>query len=231
MSSLMRTVFVAAGMIALQAQTPAAQAPLRHLEYRVAASSTATAQSASYSGTDTAMATGGFDGTISVDVVALAKDGGMVVRATVQRNHEVRADQPVTCAVYGSGNVVCPEGAPNSGVVNVLFGTLGRGFYDPSEVSEDGTWNRGVDNDDLSLHNHFSRKATDNADVVLIREHTELVPHKQIAVGFTSDTDIRYNVALSVPVSIHDYTTYVGHGATGGTERVDLTLTKDSFAH
>lgn len=230
MSRHVRFVLIALGLVALQAQTPA-QAPIRHLEYRVSVHSTHTAQGASYYGTATGMQTRGMDGTMSVDILALAKDGGMVVRAIVTKNGKVRPDEPVTCAVYGDGSVVCPAEAPNSGAVNILFSTLGRGFYDPTEADSDGKWTRSKVGEGLAVHNQFARKPTDNGDVIVIHEHTEVVPRKQIADGFTSETDIRYNVALSVPLAIHDFTTYVGHGSSAGTETTELTLTKDSFAH
>lgn len=207
-------------------------APLRHLEYRVSVHSTGTTQSESYDGLSTDMATGGYDGTLSVDVLAVAKDGGMVVKGAEWMHGRVRPEQAVTCAVYGDGRVICPQNAPLTGTIHILFSHLGRTFYDTSLIDANGKWTRSDEGPELSVKSTFAQTPTQNADIVMIREHTDVAPRQQIAVGFSSDTDIRYNTTLLVPVSIHDVsTTDSRSGSAGGTDITDLNLTKDSFAH
>jgi|SRR5579884_806036 len=205
-------------------------APVRHLEYHVSGHAAVSGQTESYEGTSTGMATAGYDGTMSVDILALANDGGMVVRASVTMNGEIRPEQAVTCAVYGDGRVICPADAPITGAMHVLFSHLGRNFYDPSIIDASGKWTRTDEGKELIASASFTSTPTKDPDVVLIREHSSVEPRAQIGVGFSDEVEIRYNVALSVPLSIHDVSTPDGRGGAAGVSTTDLQLTKDSFA-
>jgi hypothetical protein len=236
----MKKIAVLCGLtLFVTAQTPT-PAPIRHLEYRISEHSTRTATAESYDGMASGMQTRGLQGTMNVDVLAIANDGGMVVRAQVTVDGRGHSDQPVTCAVYGNGEVVCPPDAPISGSENLLFGCLGRGFYDPSLVDDKGTWTRDRSGKELAVVAKFKRDETSNPDVIVIHEQLNVTPLKEATTGngadgtvagFESDTDIHYNVPLSVPMSLHDMTTFSARGFNGGgTDFTDLTLTKDSFA-
>lgn len=221
------------GVVAMATRCPAAAAdpaPLRHLEYHISGHATVNAQSESYDGTASGMGSAGYDGTMSVDVLALAKDGGMVVRASVMMNGEIRPEQSVTCAVYGDGRVICPQNAPITGAMHVLFSHLGRDFYDPSIVDASGKWTRNDDGGGIDADSTFTSTATKDPNVIDIREHTSVEPRGQIASGWTDEADIRYNVALSVPVSIHNVSTPDSRSDNGGIEITDMDLKSDSFA-
>lgn len=222
----------AAGVFAVSAAPAHAAdpAPIRHLEYRVSGHSMASAQAESYDGTASGMATAGFDGTMSVDVLALAKDGGMVVRASMTMDDEIRPEQAVTCAVYGDGRVICPANAPITGAMHVLFSHLGRDFYDTSIIDANGKWTRTNDGGGVDVESVFTSKPTSDAGIVAISEHTTVEPRGQLGSGWTDEAKIRYNVALSVPVSIHNESTPDSRSANGGVETTDLRLTQDSFA-
>ena len=214
-------------------------APLRHLEYRVEFHTTGTAQSASYDGTSTSMVSGGFQGKISVDVIAFTKDGGMIVKVALVTDNQLRPAPPVACGVYGNGSVICPPNAPIDATENTLLAFLGRGFYDPSRIDSAGKWSNGGSSEGGRSHSDFTATPTQDPNVVMIREHTEVIPGKIVAntpqpmdiAGYTADTDVRYNTALSVPISIHDSTSYTHvRGSEGGSDMTDLRLTQDSFA-
>ncbi|HET9095239.1 MAG TPA: hypothetical protein VFN37_01145 [Candidatus Baltobacteraceae bacterium] len=205
-------------------------APIRHLEYHVSGHTTVNAQSESYDGTSSGMGSVGYDGTMSVDVLALAKDGGMVVRASVMMNGEIRPEEAVTCAVYGDGRVICPQNAPISGAMHVLFSRLGRDFYDPSIVDASGKWTRNDDGGGVSADATFTSTPTKDPNVLEIREHLTVEPRGQIASGWTDEAQIRYNTALSVPLSIHDVSTPDSRSDNGGVEITDMDLKSDSFA-
>ena len=205
-------------------------APIRHLAYRVHGYETANATYESYDGTASGLATAGFDGTMSVDVLALAKDGGIVVRASMMMDHQIRPQEAVTCAVYGDGRVICPANAPITGAMHELFSHLGRDFYDPSIIDANGKWSRSQNGGGVDVESAFASKPTKDPNVVSISERTTVEPRGQLATGWTEQVTIRYNVAMSVPLTIHDESTPDGRSSSGGISTTDFRLTEDSFA-
>lgn len=205
-------------------------APLRHLEYKISGHSTATATVESYDGTSSGIGSAGYDGTMSVDVLALAKDGGMVVRATVMMDGEIRPQQSVTCAVYGDGRVMCPANAPITGPMHVVLAHLGRDFYDPSIIDANGKWVRNMDGGNLAVDSTFTSQTTKDPGILSIHEVTTVKPRGYLASGWTDEADIRYNTSLSVPISIHNVDTPDSRSGSGGVQVTDVDLKSDSFA-
>lgn len=219
----------AVAMAALPANA-AGPASIRHLEYRISGHQTVNATSESYDGTSSGMGSIGYDGTMSVDVLALAKDGGMVVRAAVLMDGEIRPQEAVTCAVYGDGRVICPQNEPITGVIHTLFAHLGRGFYDPSIIDANGRWKRSNDGGEVDVESAFTATPTKDPNVVSITEHTTVEPRGQLGSGWSDDVNMRYDTALSVPLTIHDVSTPDSRSSSGGIDVTDLSLTQDSFA-
>jgi hypothetical protein len=217
------------GLAVAQTTTQAsAPAPLRHLEYSARSHTTATSTSASYDGTSSAMATSGENLTISVDVLEAAKDGGLVVRAQAYDNDNHRQDAPHTCAIYGDGRVIRPPHDDLESETQLLLSLLGRGFYDPS--TDGSGWQRQLDTTDGPYVSRFRVVGAADASPVHLNEHSELQDSKSLYNHWISDTDIMYDTAMSVPVTVHDE----GHMKRGGGATVyqstDLKLLKDSFA-
>jgi hypothetical protein len=206
-----------------------APAPLRHVVYRVAVSYAIPVQGQSYAGTSSRVLATGGEGTITIDVLELANDGGMVVRASLQGDHQVRPRETVTCAVYDD-RVICPSGAEVSLPLNVLLSLLGRHFYDPTSIKPDGTWTTGYEDGTVTLSTRFTRKTPDGVNPVTIDEHTDVTPKKSLGAAWYSDAQITYDAAMSLPDRVHDVATSKSRG--GGTKwtTIDLTLLADSFA-
>lgn len=222
---------ISAALIAVSSAQAKADAPLRHLVYEVSQHNQGTAQGASYEGTETGVVASGFDGKILVDVMAAANDGGLVIRAALWFKNEIRPLQAVTCAVYGNGNVVCPQDAPNSATVNTLFAFLGRGYYDPGSIDAKGNWDRHHQFDDGStIDTHCSSAPTQEANVVTITQHTELNPGKQISGGLVDNATLTYNTVLDVPLAIHDVSQNGPRSSGSWSSTTDFRLVEDSFA-
>jgi hypothetical protein len=190
----MRRVFLFAALVLITtAQTPAPAPPLRHLVYNVTVNFSNPAQNIGYGGISSGLAGTGGDGTITVDVLSVANDGGLVVRADIQYQHQVRPADPVTCAIYSDGRVICPPASVMSTPVNVLLGLLGRYFYDPSAVATDGTWSTHFESDSVSSVSHFVRKSAPEVNPVVIDEQTTVTAAHSLHPGWKSDTQITYD--------------------------------------
>ncbi len=215
---------------ALAQATPApAPAVLRHLEFKINLHVTESQTSASYDGTSSAMSVGGEEENTSVDVLGLTNDGGMIVRATTQVKGEPRSEAPITCGVYGDGRVGCGPNAEISDTTLLLLQYMGRGFYDPANLV-DNQWHHDMDAGNFKVRTTFKRTSADGVNPVRIVQHTDVQPTHDLAAGSTSDTDITYDSALSVPIAIHDTQHTKAHGGSGAFRNTDIQLIKDSFA-
>ncbi len=124
------TAAILAGSPALPAQSPAA-AGLRsvtHLVYQFGYNT-----KAAKSGTGT--------GTTTIDLVGLAKDGGMTVTATDNWWNTVKPRQSYTCEVYLDGGVTCPH-APYaiSPIQIAIVPLLGQEYFSPLSAGPTATW-------------------------------------------------------------------------------------------
>lgn len=215
-------------LVPLAARADDAKPPIRHLEFDAHVSVTSMSTSEGYNSFGSGVNQEGLNEHISVDVLAVANDGGLVVRTQAQAEGDARPEEPVECAVYGDGRVACAPHAHVTDDTMLLLSTLGRGWYDPSIVTN-GTWTRKLDFQTMTLKSTYKRQTPDGTDPMRVTEHTDLVNKGDIHAGSTSDTNITYNVALSVPLSIHDEEVPKS-GQMGTRVTTDIKLTKDSMA-
>jgi hypothetical protein len=226
------------------AQTPTPPAPalptkaLRHLEYKfdvvymetgeghVGGIGTGGSGVVSYDGTD------GRQGTMSIDVLAAAKDGGLVVRAQESLPNAPRQQMPVTCAVYGNGEVLCGNDRTNvpSDAVAVLLAHLGRDFYNPSLIDDKGHWTRTFEGPNVRISSSFSMPKLEDGKPSAIFEHRDIKWINDTQPDLTEDTRLMYDTGLLVPTSISDEAVESSRGAGYARTRVNLTLVSDSFA-
>lgn len=101
---------------------------IRHLVYRFGYNTKATK-----SGTGT--------GTTTVDIVGLAKDGGMTVTATDNWWNTVRPRQSYTCEVYSNGGVTCGQAPYAISPIQVaIVPLLGRDYFSALSGGTSSTW-------------------------------------------------------------------------------------------
>jgi hypothetical protein len=143
MNKLLRAALITGAMLAaspaLAQQTPATSGAgagaaaaglpsVRHLVYQFGYNT-----KAAKSGTGT--------GTTTIDIVGLAKDGGMTVTATDNWWNTVKPRQSYTCEVYPNGGVTCPH-APYaiSGIQIAVVPLLGQEYFSPLSAGPTATW-------------------------------------------------------------------------------------------
>jgi hypothetical protein len=180
----------------------------------------------------TTVGTIGASGTITVNVLATPRDGGLLVDAIEQVDRADRAQQPIRCAVYGNPEeVVCDQNLTQTGEVTgevtALLMYLGRGFYDRSRLDDRNHWqttqqlNQGMGNATAD----YTVKQT-IGDIVTISVNRVL--REGSARSITTGT-IDYNPSATLPVKAHLVTDGDGGGLHGSI--IDFQLVSDSFQH
>ena len=106
---------------------------VRHLVYRFGYNTKATSQ-------------GNNTGTTTIDIVGLAKDGGMTVTATDDWWNSVRPKQSNTCEVYPNGGVTCAK-APYalSALQVVVVPLLGQNYFTALSAGLNSSWKQSYD--------------------------------------------------------------------------------------
>jgi hypothetical protein len=145
MKTFLAAVFIA-GVALAASPAPAQQAGLpavRHLVYRFGYNTPATK-----SGTGT--------GTTTIDIEALAPDGGMTVKATDDWWNTVRPRQTYTCEVYPNGGVTCAQ-PPNaiSPIQIAVVPLLGQHYFSALSGGANSTWQQ-----KYSVHATFAPSAS-----------------------------------------------------------------------
>ncbi|MGA8534625.1 MAG: hypothetical protein WB615_10995 [Candidatus Tumulicola sp.] len=145
MKTLLAAVFVA-GFALTASPAPAQQAglpTLHHLVYQFGYNTPATK-----SGTGT--------GTTTIDIVGLAPDGGMTVKATDDWWNTVRPRQTYTCEVYSNGGVTCAQ-PPNaiSPIQLAVVPLLGQHYFSALSAGANSTWQQ-----KYNVHATFAPSAT-----------------------------------------------------------------------
>ena len=238
-----------AAILAFSAETPAvapatASSPapvltqsLRHLEYHFAVTYATTGEGhesgigTTGSGIISYQGSAGRQGTIVADVMGVAKDGGLVIRA--QENAEGRVQQrpPVTCAVYGDSRVLCGDNVNSpTDAMMVLLSHLGRNFYDPSIIDDKGHWERRLDEDKVKILTTFSMPSHVDGKPAMIYEHRDIKWLDGTQDDMGEDSRISYDIDMSVPKSITNEAAEASRGEGYMRTKIDVSLTKDSFA-
>ncbi len=185
-----------------------------------------------YAQTSSTTSTNGVSGTITLNVVSVAQDGGLVVDAIEKVDRADRPEQAVRCAVYADPeNVICDQNLSQTGEVTgeitALLTYFGRGFYDASRLDDKKHWQTSV-----SL-NQGTGSATSNYTITkdvggVLTIAVNRVLHLGPRVSTTNGT-LQYDPAASLPVKAHLVTDTSSSGDLGGST-IDFQLVSDSFA-
>lgn len=214
--------------------------PIRHLVFNfdISLSTTSTVHDSGIGGGPVSGSTDYTAGTsdqgqITVDVLAVQPDSGLVVSISEQAQKRRDAD-PTMCVVYGTSAFICDQ---TKGQLHeeegALLRFLGRNFINPAQ---------------LDARNHWQYAASDpqsseTSDFTLGKASGEVVPvtyqrvlKVQGAQGFDATTDgsLTYDQKMSVPVSVKEDTTTRRNTGMGNYDTVrqqlTLTLATDSLA-
>ena len=219
--------------------TPAASLPakpLRHLEYDFSVDYQRNGEG-HYGGVGTVgsgvaslMAGGGRRGKLDVDVLAAAKDGGLVVRTSEWLFEQPRANQSYVCAVYPDGRVICPENLDVTDVENQVMSYLGRGFYDATLLDAQGHWRRSFSDKYVSVVSDFTIHGAREANPLSISQTPQIVSATGAFMDWKEDATLSYDANLEVLDSLHDVAVQKPRGSASIQTIMDAHLVEDSFA-
>lgn len=210
--------------------------PLRHLEYAFSVDYQRNGEGhegaigSGRSGVSSLLAGVGRQGTLDVDVMAAANDGGLVIRAAEWLQEQPRPRQAFMCAAYPEGRVICPEHLDVTDVENQIFGYLGRGFFDPSLVDAKGHWRRAFSDKYVSVVSDYTIVGSPDADPLTALQSTSVTSLTGNFTSWTESARLTYNRALEVLDTLHDVAVQQARGNATVQTTMDFRLTKDSFA-
>ena len=246
-----RWIWLAAGLM-LAATLPVgadAPAPTRHLVYdfTYGSSSDQTIQTAGISangmgtqGGAGASASGvadtrsgiADDGTITVDVLVVQPDTGLVVTVTEAARND-RSAPTAECVVYSNTNVVCDPNKRVNAEEQVLLRLLGSHLVDPDQLDDKNHWQIQHSDSDGVLTDDFTIEKNDNGLMQIQSERLYKTLGAHIATT-SSDTKIDYDFNRTVPTSIGEETITREEQGMGNynttTVQTTLKLQQDSLA-
>jgi hypothetical protein len=175
-----------------------------------------------------AVMSNGGTGTIMVDVLSVTADQALLVKISENVDNEPRGRSSYICTVYGNTTVSCPDVASPSQAEWVLLSFLGRRFVDGAPWDSNGRWSRTQETPQYTMTQQFTKTTTSDNAVVNIVENKKMSLHNGGYSSQTQDSNVAYNVALEVPVSVKgEITTQSGSDSRHMT--VTLHLKNDSW--
>lgn len=236
MNTLARFSISLAAAVALTASAALAGGakPIRHLTYtfNIALSTTATVHDSGIGGDGPASGSSDYragttdQGTISVDVLQVQPDTGLVVQVAEQARNR-RDATPTMCVVYGNGATICDQ---TKGQLNeeemTLLRFLGRNFVNHALIDAHNHWQYASSDPNAKETNDYTITKT-NGDLLDIAYQRVLNVTGAGAFDATTDGSLTYNQNLSMPVSIKEETTTRRNTGMGNydTSRQDMTFT------
>jgi hypothetical protein len=210
-----------AALLTLAGEGPAA--PVRQLEYAFAIYPTAKPNGGLY------------NGTMSVNVLGTAPDGGTLVQASEWWYYALRPRQAVTCEVYAGGNVRCDEVPPYPSEVElVLFPLLARDFFTSSSASAASSWqqkftltfSKGLYRTAASLDLSATPQQDGRTEIVMSKgvfQQLDRRDRKALEEG-----RFVYDPASAIPTAVHEVRSPTPTGSVYSQTAIDLLLMKDS---
>lgn len=215
-------------------------APIRHLVYKfdVRFTTTSTVHSSGFVGDGPASGTSDLrmgsddDGTITVDVLQVQPDSGLVLRISEQARLR-RSAQPTLCVVYGTGSTICDQ---SHGEMNeeemTLMRFLGRNFVNTSVMDAKRHWQYASTAPRATETSNYTLDKAD-ANVMNISYQRQLKVTGAQPFEATTEGSLSYNDLLSMPVSINEDTVTRKNGMGGNADKIeqkiDLSLASDSM--
>lgn len=210
-----------AAVFTLAGEAPAT--PVRHLEYAFAVYPTAKPNGGLY------------NGTMSVDILGTAPDGGTFVQVSEWWYYTLRPRQAVTCEVYAGGSVRCNDVPPYPSQVElVLFPLLARDFFSGGSSSGASSWqqkftlsfSKGLYQTAASLDLSATPQSGGHALIVTSKGVFQQLDRRDRKA--LEDGRFVYDPASSIPTAVHEVRSPTPTGTVYSQTAVDLLLTKDS---
>jgi hypothetical protein len=237
MKTLARISISLAAALALNASIALADGatPIRHLVYNfdITLSTIATVHDSGIGGDGPASGSTNYnsgaqgdEGTITVDIMQVQPDTGLVVQISEKARNR-RDAVPTMCVTYGNGAVICDQ---SKGQLNeeemTLLRFLGRNFVNHSLIDAHNHWQYTASDPESTETNDYTIAKT-TGDVLDINYQRVLKVSGANAFNATTDGSLTYNEKLSMPVAIKEQT--IGRKNTGAgnydTNHQDMTFT------
>jgi hypothetical protein len=233
------SILPAAALLASVGVARADQAPMRHLVYKVdvAFNTTSTIHDSGIGGGPMSGHTdyhGGNmdDGQITLDVLQVQPDTGLVVRIAEQTRGN-RNSVPTMCVVYGNGAVVCDQtkGGTTEEEMSLLR-FAGRGFVNRSMIDAKNHWQYAQSSQGAQETNDYTI-SHDSSGVLDIDYQRVLKVTAPPAFDATTHGQLTYNEKMTVPTRIAEDT--MTRKSTGGgnyeedKQQITLVLSSDSM--
>jgi hypothetical protein len=225
-----RFAMLAAAVFALSAQTPARTTvePQRHLEYAfspyrvVRAVDSETILPIEGPGT----------GTMGIDILGHAPDGGLMISATEDWYYSVRPRQTHTCEVYPNGGLSCDYIPSPSASELVILPMLARDYFSGVAASQ---WKQsyrlsfGGDYVVTAVTNNLQVTGSSDAGrVVNVAVNGTLAQLDRRFLHATETGTIVYDTKSSIPIAAHIVRQWVPTDSAFSSNAVDFKLLKDS---
>jgi hypothetical protein len=198
-------------------------APVRHLEYAFAIYPTAKSNG------------GDYNGTLSVDILGTAPDGGMLVQASEWWYYTLRPRQSVGCEVYAGGTVRCDDVPPYPSAVELaLFPLLAHDFFSGSSPNGASSWQqkfalsfaKGLYVTAASMD--LSATPQNGGQVVTVTSKGLFQQLDRRDRKTFEDGQFVYDRAASLPVVVHEVRSPTPTGSIYSQTAINLLLMKDS---
>ncbi|HEY5425021.1 MAG TPA: hypothetical protein VIJ77_00575 [Candidatus Tumulicola sp.] len=159
------------------------------------------------SASGTVSSTGGASdkGTITVDVVRVQPDGGLVVSVS-EAALERRSAPSATCVAFGDTTVVCDSSKKINAEELALLRFLGSNFIDPNQIDANRHWQERQQSATRSAAADFT--IAKNAGGVMTINESSTIRDTSGGRPQTSDVTgtIGYDFGRTIPTSIDEYT-------------------------
>ena len=203
----------------------AQSAPQRQLVYAFTVGvNNDTTDSSSGNGTNAYSGSKSDLGTITVGVVGVEPDGGLVVKIS-ESARDNRTIAPATCVVYPNTNVLC-DATNVSPEEFVVLRPLNPKFLDPTALDAKGHWHVAPPGSGVTI-DYTLGKADANGALPISGTRDEKAPQSTVH----TEISYAYNPAKLVPTQVKEYQRiHQQSGTTTGTITIDVTanLTTDS---
>lgn len=226
-------VLFLAVLFGLSAQTPGSKPVLRHLVYQF--------------GYNTKVASAGNGtGTVSIDIMGPAQDGGLIVSGTDHWWNTVRPRATNTCDIHPNGSVSCSQ-APYaiSPIQLTIFPLLARGYFKARNAGATSSWTHSYQlyaaiipgasgfagqptTWQCSYNLHAKGPIKGAAPLVLIEADGTLNQQGGTYLKATSKQRIVYDPVARIPAIVRDLRTHIPVRSVYNNDLVELKLTKDS---
>jgi hypothetical protein len=208
-------------LLALAGATPAAS--VRHLEYAFAVSPNALPNN------------GYYNGTMSVDILSIAPDGDMLIRASEWWYYTLRPRQAVECEVHANGDVRCDQVPPYpSDSMLVLLPLLAQNFFSAGQPANPSSWqqkfavslSKGAFQTSVTMD--LSAIPQNGGRLLIVKSKGDVRQLDRRQLHVLQEGEFVYDRTTSTPLVVHDVRGHLPAKSVFAQTSVELRLTKDS---